>query len=200
MRKNVESIVRSLRLPAVIVAGIALAACSRSQNPSGFASRTANEAIAIDTITTTDTVKSIDYATRMVTLESPDGKSESYRVGPEMTNFDQIHVGDKVNATVAESLAVGVRKAGTPANVGESVAVALAPKGAKPGMFVTRTTEAAAKVLGINDANRTITLAEPTGGSRMIKLAPGVDVSGLKKGDDVIVRYTDAVALYVQKP
>jgi hypothetical protein len=200
MRKNVESILRAVRLPAVVVGALALVACGRSTNPGGFASRSANEAVAIDTVTATDTVKEIDYANRTMTLQSPDGSVETYRIGPEMTNFNQIHVGDKVRATVAESLAVGIRKAGTPASAGEAVAVALAPKGAKPGMFVTRTSELTAKVMRVDDANRMITLAVPTGGTRTIRLAPNVDVSNYKNGDDVVVRLTDAFALSVERP
>ena len=199
MKKNVESIVRSLRLPAIVAAAAALIACGRSTN-TGFASRSANEAIAVDTVTATDTVKSIDYATRTITLENPNGVTETYRVGPDMTNFNQIHVGDQVHATVAESLAVGVRKAGVPPNAGETTTVALAPKGARPGMLMTKTTEVAAKVVDMDNANRTITLAGPAGGSMTIRVAPTVDLSNLKKGDDVVVRYTDAFALGVTKP
>ncbi len=200
MRKTTESILRAVRLPAVVLGAVALVACGRSPNPGGFASRSANEAISVDTVTATDTVTAIDYASRTITLQSPDGTTQSYRVGPEMTNFNQIHVGDKIRATVAQSLVVGVRKAGTAPNAGETVAVALAPKGAKPGMFVTKTAEVNAKVINIDAANRTITLAEPNSLTRTIKLGPNVDLSNVQNGDDVVVRYTDAFALYAEKP
>jgi hypothetical protein len=157
-------------------------------------------ALAIDSVTATNTVKSIDYKTRTVTLESPNGGTESYHAGPKMINFDQIHVGDKVRATVTEALAVSVRKAGTPPNVGDTVDVVLAPKGAKPGMFVANTEEATSKIMNVNRATRTITLAEVAGKPKTFNLGPDVDVSDLKKGDDVVVRYTDALALYVEKP
>lgn len=200
MRKTTKSILRAARLPAVVLGAVALIACGRSQKPGGFASRSANEAISVDTVTATDTVTAIDYASRTITLQSPDGTTQAYRIGPEAANFNQVHVGDKVRATVAEPLAVGVRKAGTAPNAGEALAVALAPKGAKPGMFVTKTAEVNAKVVSIDRANRTMTLAEPNSLTRTIKLAPNVDVSNLKNGDDVVVRYTDAFALSVEKP
>jgi hypothetical protein len=202
MRNNVEPFVRSLRLPAVVLAAAALVACGRSHNQSGSASRAANEptALAVDTYTTTDTVKAIDYATRTVTLQGPDGTTGTYRIGPEMTNFNQVHVGDQVKATVTEGLAVGVRKAGTPPNAGEKISVALAPKGARPGMFVEKTAEATAKITGIDRSAGTVTLDGMAGKQRTMKLAPGVDMSNMKKGDDVVVRYTDAIALVVEKP
>jgi len=201
MGKNVDSTMRSLRLLPAVVAVVAVVACSKSHNETGSASRSASEpvALAIDTVTATDTVKAVDYKTRTVTLESPNGATETYHALPNMVNFDQIHIGDKVRATVTEALAVSVRKAGTPPNVGDTVAVALAPKGAKPGMFVANTQEATSKVVDVNRATRTITLAELAGGPKTVKLGPEVNVSDLKKGDDVVVRYTDALALYVEK-
>jgi len=201
MGKNVDSTMRSLRLLPAVVAVVAVVACSKSHNETGSASRSASEpvALAIDTVTATDTVKAVNYKTRTVTLESPNGATETYHALPNMVNFDQIHIGDKVRATVTDALAVSVRKAGTPPNVGDTVAVALAPKGAKPGMFVANTQEATSKIVDVNRATRTITLAELAGGPKTVKLGPDVNVSDLKKGDDVVVRYTDALALYVEK-
>jgi hypothetical protein len=188
-------------LTAVLFALVVLGACS-TQNELGSAARSANEpvALAIDTFTTTDTVKSIDYATREITLKGPKGEIATYRAGPDIKNFDRIRVGDQVRATLTQALAVNVRKAGTSPSEGEKVAVSLAPKGAKPSMLVEKTAEAGSKIRGVDRAKRTITLNEPAGGTRTIKLAPDVDVSELKKGDDVVVRYTDALALYVEKP
>src|SRR5215467_9872937 len=202
MGKNVDSTMRSLRLLPAVVAVVAVVACSKSHNQTGSALLSASEpvALAIDTVTATDTVKAVDYKTRTVTLESPNGATETYHALPNMVNFDQIHIGDKVRATVTEALAVSVRKAGTPPNVGDTVAVALAPKGAKPGMFVANTEEATSKIMDVNHVTRTITLAELTRGPKTIKLAPGVNMADLKKGDDVVVRYTDALALAVEKP
>jgi Cu/Ag efflux protein CusF len=201
MRRNPESITGSLGLLPAILAVVAMGACSNSHNEFGSASGSANEpaALAIDTVTATDTVKSIDYGARTVTLENPNGTIETYRASPDMVNFNQIQVGDRVRATVAEALAISVRKAGIPPNVGDAFAVSLAPKGTKPGMFVANTEEATCKIMDINRVTRTITLEGPADGPKKIDLAPGVDVSDLKKGDDVVMRYTDALALRVEK-
>jgi hypothetical protein len=201
MKNNLTS-ARALPLAAAVLAAAALVSCGRSTNQSGTASRAGTQpaAIAIDTVTNTDTVKAIDYGARKLTLETPEGTTETYQVTPEMTNFNQIRVGDKVRATVTEALAVGVRKKGMPPQAGEAVSVALAPRGAKPGMIVERTTEATAKITDINRMKRTVTLAEVRGGPRTLKLAPGVDAADLKKGDDIVVRYTDGLALRVETP
>jgi hypothetical protein len=202
MKNSVESTTRSLQFLLAVLAVAVFVGCSNSSNQTGSASRSANEpaAVAIETVTATDTVKSIDYATRTVTLESPNGVTETYHAGPDIINFEQIQVGDSVRATVADALAVSIRKSSTLPNAGETVTVSLAPKGAKPGMFVANTKEVTSRIMDINLVARTITLAEVAGRPKTIKLAPGVNVATLKKGDDVVVRYTDALALYVEKP
>jgi hypothetical protein len=156
-------------------------------------------ALVIDTVTATDTVKAVDDRTHALTLESPNGAIETYHAFPNTIDFDQIHVGDKVRATVTEALAVSVRKAGTPPPVGDAVAVELAPKGATPGIFVANSEEATSKIMEVNRFTRTITLAELAGGPKTVKLGSGVNVSELKKGDDVVVRYTDALVLNAEK-
>jgi hypothetical protein len=84
MGKNVDSTMRSLRLLPAVLAVVAVVGCSKSNNQSGSASRSASEpaALVIDTVTATDTVKAVDYKTRMVTLESPNGATETYHAAP----------------------------------------------------------------------------------------------------------------------
>jgi hypothetical protein len=117
-----------------------------------------------------------------------------------MINFDEIHVGDKVWATLADAVAVSIRKPGISPNVGDTVVVAVARKGAKPGIFLVNTSEATSKIAAIDPANRTITLGEVGGAPKSMRLAPGLKMSDFKKGDNVVVRYSEALALYVEKP
>ncbi len=42
------------------------------------------------------TVVGIDYENRTGTLMLPDGKTETFSAGPEVTGFDQLKVGDQV--------------------------------------------------------------------------------------------------------
>ena len=63
----------------------------------------------ITSTTTTSTVVSIDAVTRTLQLKQSNGKTTAYKAGPEVANFDQIKIGDLVQATVAEELAVDDR-------------------------------------------------------------------------------------------
>ena len=194
---------QSPRFVLAVLGLLTLFACGKSRDVTrGHASRSADiepAAIAIDTATATATVKSIDYSTRTLTLESPGGVTHIYKAGNDVINFDSIRQGDRVRATVSEALAISVRKAGVPSNPRNATTVSLAPKGAKPGIFVANTVEVNGTIESIDAAKRTITLRKPAGEPRTLKLAPTVKLANLRKGDDVVVRYTQAVALFVDK-
>src|SRR5262245_43503467 len=65
-----------------------------------------------ESISLSATVEKIDKPHRMVTLKGPDGKTVVVTAGDEVRNFDQIKVGDHVNVTYSESVAVAVGKPG----------------------------------------------------------------------------------------
>jgi hypothetical protein len=194
---------QSPRFVLAVLGLLTLFACGKSRDVTpGHASRSADvepAAIAIDTATATTTVKSIDYSTRTLTLESPGGVTHTYKAGNDVDNFDRIRQGDRLRATVSEALAISVRKAGVPSNGRDATTVSLAPKGAKPGIFVANMVEVSGTIEAIDAAKRTITLRRPAGEPRTLKLAPMVKLANLRKGDDVVVRYTQAVALFVEK-
>ena len=62
--------------------------------------------VVVNTMDVSARVTAIDTANRKVTLLGPKGNTFTVKVGPEAVNFDQIRVGDLVNATLTEELAV----------------------------------------------------------------------------------------------
>ena len=145
------------------------------------------------------TVTAIDPATRIITLTSPEGKQVTFKAGPAVRNFDQIHVGDTVRATTTEALAVALYPKGTQPNAGESTTVAVAPKGGQPGALMVDTTEVTAKILAIDPQSRTVVLQFPDG-TKKVKVGNDVDLTGVKVGEDVTARLTQSLAIKVEKP
>ena len=47
-------------------------------------------------VTSTATIKAIDQATRSITLRAENGDEDTFTVGPEVTRFDQLKVGDTI--------------------------------------------------------------------------------------------------------
>src|SRR6516162_542385 len=64
--------------------------------------------------TSTATIQAIDSTARTVVLRDEKGEEDTYSVGPEITRFDELKVGDKVKTTYYESVVLQVRKAGQP--------------------------------------------------------------------------------------
>lgn len=156
--------------------------------------------VIVDVKEWTATVKAVDYAKRTVVLEGPDGKTASFNA-KNVRNLDQVKVGDKVKVDHIEELAVFVRKAGEPPSITESQSVDLAPKGQMPGGIVADTLQVTANVEAIDYQNRTITLRGPEGQVKTFKVDERVQNFGqIKQGDQVVLRHTEAIAIYVTKP
>jgi hypothetical protein len=146
------------------------------------------------------TVAAVDKASRKVTLVDAAGFKKTVKAGPEVINFDQIHVGDRLKITATEELVVYVGAAGeVPSDDGAQL-VALAPKGAKPGGIMAETTRVTAKVTALDPQHHKATLQFDDGSTRTVPVRPDVDLSKQKVGDSVVIRITDALAIQVSKP
>ena len=176
----------------VTVVQLAIAAAPGGQLPG---------AMVADTVKITATVEAIDYAKRTVTLKGPAGNTVTLKVGEAAKNFDQVKVGDQVVAQYFESVALYVKKPGGQPSAGEATMVQMAPRGAKPEGVVVNTTELTATVEAIDYAKRTVTLKGPEGNTITLKVDKSAkNLKNVKKGDQVVARYTEAVAISVQKP
>lgn len=157
-------------------------------------------AVVVDVVKMTATVKALDAQKKTVTLEGKDGKTLTVNA-KNARNFDQIKVGDKVRAKYVEELAVFVRKADAPPDAKVEQTVVLEPKGEMPGGLMAETTEIQANVEDINTKKRTVTIKGPAGGTRTLKVGKDVkNFKEVKKGDQVVLRHTEALALDVSRP
>jgi Cu/Ag efflux protein CusF len=148
----------------------------------------------------TATVKAIDKKSRVVTLQSTDGKVAKIKCGPEVRNFDQIRVGDEVKTSLLETVELFVTGNAEPA--AERVTeVGRAPLGSKPGFAAVDAVEVKASVIAIDYQTRKVTLKGPEG--KIVKVTAGPEVKLLnevKEGDSVVARLTRAVSIEVSKP
>ena len=173
--------------------------CTAQQQSAPASEAQTVSAVKVDSVTCTATVKAIDQAKRSITLHMPNGADRTFIVAKEAVNFDQIKVGDQVKATIAESLAVHTRKPGAPAESGQTTTVALAAKGSMPGALVADTVEVTAKVVDVDQECRMATLQGEDGKTRTIHVGPNINLAAVSKGDEVVFRYTQAVALRVDR-
>ena len=156
--------------------------------------------VAVDTVTLTGTVKAVDLDKKTATIEGSGGRVVTVDA-KNARNLDQVKVGDKVTLTYTREVAVTVRKTDQPPSVSEARTVELAPKGQKPGGMEVRTVELTGNVESVDPQKRTITLMGPAGNVRTFQVDPSVkNLDQVKKGDQVVLRYTESAALSVAKP
>jgi hypothetical protein len=147
------------------------------------------------------TVEAINAETREVTLKNEAGNTMVLVCGPEVQNFAQIKVGDVVNAEYGEAAVIVVKEAeGTPANT-QTGAVERAPLGEKPAAKAVKVTELQATVEEINYETRYVSLKGAEGRSLNFIASDEVKrLNEIKKGDQVVVRITQALAVSVTTP
>ena len=144
-------------------------------------------------------VVAIDKVTRTVTLKGPQGKVVDIVAGDEVKNFDQIKLGDLVVARYAQSLTLELRK--TKVKAGEPTVTegaARAKPGERPAVAGARQVTVLANVIAVDPQKSTITLKGPRGNVVTLDVKNPDQFKVVKKGDQVEVTYTEALALSVE--
>jgi len=187
------------------VAGSAIAAdADPAPAPIGDASQSQSQikesAAETEVVTTTFTVDKVDPATRMVTLKGPDGSVQEIQCGPEVRNFEQIKPGDQVTAAVTEDIVMEVRSGSAAPSTSQTQVMDRTPQGAKPGAVLVQSEQMTAKVTDVDPDKRMISLQGPAGVDKTMKVRPAIDLTQIKKGDEVTVQFTRATAIIVGTP
>lgn len=152
-------------------------------------------------MTETATVEAIDPANRMVTLKGPKGNLYDVKAGDEVKNFSQIEVGDKVTARYYQAVAVEVRKPGEapgPAAT-QKETMGRAKPGEKPAGFAAEQTTITTTVTAIAPDKSSVTLKGPEGKTTQVSVRDPRNLEKVKVGDQVMITYTEAMAVSVEK-
>jgi len=184
-------------LPLLAVLLLASSPCwsdesaSAADKPSLHASQTA---------TMTAVVEAIDHDTREVTLKGPEGNTLTFIAGDDVRNLDQVNVGDTVMAQYEQSLDIEVLpNDGSEPGAGEMTVAQRAEKGEMPGAAVVNSQVVTATVEEINLENNTFKLKGPAGEVREYTARNPENLKKAEVGDMVVITYTEAVALSVEK-
>jgi len=145
------------------------------------------------------TVKMVDPKSRIIVLVTPEGELRAIKCGKSVERFNEIKVGDQVRAMALERVAVVVGKDETGSEETAAI-IARAPKSARPGVLVAESEVVTARVAAVDAAKDTVTLEETDGEQTPIKVSADVDLSKIKQGDEITVRVTKGLALFVQSP
>jgi hypothetical protein len=180
-------------IPAAITAALVLVACAapppKPVSQENLLQRTA-------------TVESIDQASRLVTLRGEDGNGFTVLVSEEVKNLPQVKAGDKVTISYYEALAAEVKKPGEGvAGVQADTAAVTAPPGSMPAAGAGMLLRTTVVIESVDKKLNTVTFTRSDGASRTVAVESPEGrefIKGLKKGDNVEVAYTEAVAIEVK--
>jgi hypothetical protein len=190
---------------SVIVVALlgALPLCATAQQKSGDAAVvTSQSAPGKRTITRTQrvvaTVESVDAKQRKLTLKGPQGTVLPVEASPDVRNFDQIKVGDRVVVRYHEALSLSLRKDGKEVRgATESSDGARAPAGQRPAGVVTETVKVTADVIGVDAKTQMVKLRGPKQTVELYVADPK-QLKQIKVGDQVDAEYAQALAISVE--
>jgi hypothetical protein len=188
-----------------IAAAAVLAACSSAfaQSPKPGAAGGAvvasepGKAVAAVAVEATANVVAIEKQTRTITLKGAEGRVVDLVAGEEVRNFDQIRVGDRVTVKYMEALSLELRKVRSNEKPSVTAGAAAAKPGEKPAGAMGAEVHAIADVVRVDPKAGIISLKGPRGNVVDLKVRNPEHFKVVKKGDQVDVTYTQAVALAV---
>jgi hypothetical protein len=147
-------------------------------------------------------VTAIDPATRAVTIQGDHGPL-TVQAGPDVKNFNNLKVGDRVNVSyyqgIAAQLVKGAKKVSDPAvstfRQGNSAGPGLTPSG-----VIGASATVTAKIQDVNLPTNTVAFTGSDGVTHIVQVkTPEMQsfIRELKRGDVVQVTFTDSVAVEV---
>ena len=204
------SLQRQAQTSLLTLATLLLVACSSSPTLEGpLSSTTQHSNIQLQGVpgsvrtqvkTTTATISAIDYQSRQVTLQDAQGHRQTLQANPNVQRFEQVKVGDRVHAEVAEETAVFLSGRGVAADDGIIQRLLQQARSDQPGMALHSSEQVTAQVTAVDLAQHSVTLRYPNGISRTVLVRPDVALDEHAVGSQVVIRVSTAMLVRVEKP
>jgi hypothetical protein len=146
------------------------------------------------------TVTKVDLAQRHLTIKDDTGEEYTIDVDPAVKNLAQVKAGDKIGLTYYQSVAASMSKAGDPTKATSQVEADTAKAGERPGAKAHSTTTVPVTIVSV-DTDRNV--VKFRGNDELVRstdvLSPEgkAFVKNLKAGDQVLLTYTESVAISV---
>ena len=153
-------------------------------------------------VTVSANVQAIDYETREVTIVGDLGNAVNFIADERIERLEEFAVGDEIVADYYVSIAAELR-APTELEMEnpyiEIVGGGITPDGATPAGGVLRAFQVVAVVVGLDLPTQSVNLLGPRGNIGNIVVQNIDNLTALRLGDSVILTYTEALALSLEK-
>lgn len=148
----------------------------------------------------TFTIEAIDYDNRLITLKDSEGHTDVASVGPEVTRFKELKVGDSVTFRYTESVVYAIRKAGAAGPTVAQGPQVVRDKGVRPGGTISEQITTSVVVTALDPKVPSIVVKTDDGRTMGFKVEDKHNITSVKVGDRVDITYTRAVAVRVESP
>lgn len=188
---------KSTLIAALILAATASFAAS-AQSSGVVVDRQPGKVGVAQAIDVTATISALNAAKREITLKGPDGKEVTMVAGPEVKNYGQLKVGDKVDIQYVEAFALELKKGGgLPVARTEKESMVTAKPGETPGAKGARQVTIVGDVISLDPVTQTVTLKGPQR-TADLKVRDPEQFKLISKGDQIEATYTEALAVAVK--
>jgi Cu/Ag efflux protein CusF len=192
---------KPLTIP-VLAALLCVAPCAPAQptEATSTVTKAPGSVQAVQSMKTTATVTAINPASRVVSLQRPDGQTVDVHAGAEVKNFDKIKVGDKVAADYKQSLSLELKKgpAGAAKRIESPTTVSRSSGSSHAGATVGSQVTVLADVVAVNQKTHSVKLRGIEGNLVDLKVPDPEQLKRIKQGDQVEAVYTEALALKLE--
>ncbi len=144
----------------------------------------------------TATVEAIEQSSRQVTVRKPDGTDVTFYVPTSMKRFDQLKVGDKINAKYYDNIVIQVKEPGAP-DV-DTAAGKLVPVEGAPAGTMSYQRKITATITAIDQKASSITFTGPNGWKYSSRVQDTAALSKVKVGDKVDITWTMALLMSIE--
>ena len=169
--------------------------------PAMAAEKAPQKAAVSETVKLTATVMSVNYDSRLITLQGKDGKTLTVEASPEVKRLKEIKVGDMVVIALTQAIAVELKKAGSASGVSVKEEVKPTKAGERPGISGQREVKSTVTIDAVDLKNNIVNFTGPKGNVNVVAVQrPEMRefLKTLKVGDKVDVTFTEAVAVSVE--
>jgi len=146
-------------------------------------------------------VVKIDKKTRTITFKNQEGETK-FVAGPEITNFDQIKKGDRVNVNYELAVAIELIKTksdGVRSKV-ETNTVTQSRANEKPSETITNKTTIIADIVSVDRDKKLVSVKGPSGKITTVTVKNPALLADVNVGEQVKVIYFDAMAASITAP
>jgi hypothetical protein len=154
-----------------------------------------------ETLEARATVTEIDLASRVMTLRGPAGNEFTFEVDPAVRNLPQVKVGDDVVVRYFETIGAAMRKPGDSTEASIALADGVADPGDRPAAGIGTRTTLPVTIVSMDSKTNEVRFYGPDKRVRTVELeTPEAQAFAkkLKAGDEVVVTFTEALAVSVE--